>query len=90
VNKILKVPKDLKDLKDLKNLKGGSNESEATHKGQIISKGFLMSSISSKKQTKEFDFTNMIPQVDWFSFFSEEIEDTKKPFRNHLTFNSNK
>ena len=37
-------------------------------KGQIISKGFLMLSISSKKRTKEFDFTTMIPQVDLFSF----------------------
>ena len=37
-------------------------------KGEIISKGFLMSSISSKKRTKEFDFTTMIPQVDLFSF----------------------
>ena len=37
-------------------------------KVQMISKGFLMSSISSKKRTKEFDFTTMIPQVDWFSF----------------------
>ena len=36
---------------------------------------------------KEFDFTTMIPQVDLFSFvFLEEIEDTKKPFRNYLTF----
>ena len=37
-------------------------------KGQIISKCFLVSSISSKKRTKEFDFTTMIPQVDLFSF----------------------
>ena len=37
-------------------------------KGQMISKGFLVASISSKKQTKEFDFTTMIPQVDLFSF----------------------
>ena len=38
------------------------------HKGQIILKWFLVSSISSKKQTKEIDFTTMIPQVDLFSF----------------------
>ena len=45
-------------------------------KGQIISKGFLVSSVSYKKQTKEFDFTTMIPQVDLFSFvFLEEIDD---------------
>ena len=36
-------------------------------KGQLVSKWFLVSSISSKKRTKEFDFT-MIPQVDLFSF----------------------
>ena len=36
-------------------------------KGQLISKGVLMSSISSKKRTKEFDFTTMIPQIDLFS-----------------------
>ena len=30
---------------------------------------------------KEFDFTNMIPQVDLFSFvLLEEIEDNTKPF----------
>ena len=37
-------------------------------KGQLISKEVLMSSIFSKKRTKEFDFTTMIPQVDLFSF----------------------
>ena len=47
-------------------------------KGQIISKGFLVSLISSKKLTKQFDFT--------FVRFFEEIEDTKKPFRIYLTF----
>ena len=31
-------------------------------------KGFFMSLISSKKRTKEFDFTTMIPQVDLFLF----------------------
>ena len=52
-------------------------------KGQLISKWFLGSSISSKKRTNEFDFTTMISQVDLFSFiFLEEIEDTKKTFRN--------
>ena len=58
-------------------------------KGQLISKEVLMSSIFSEKQTKEFDFTTMIPQIDLFLFvFLEEIEDTKKPFRNYLTFTS--
>ena len=38
------------------------------NKGQLISKWFFGSSISSKKRTKEFNFTTMIPQVDLFSF----------------------
>ena len=38
-------------------------------KDQIISKGFLMSSISSKKRMKEFNFTTMIPQVTCFCLF---------------------
>ena len=37
-------------------------------KGQLISKGVLMSLLSSKKRTKEFNFTTMIPQIDLFSF----------------------
>ena len=53
-------------------------------KGQIISKGFLMSSISSKKRTKEFDFTTMIPQVDWFSFVFWRKSKTPK---NHFEIN---
>ena len=50
-------------------------------KGQIISKWFLVSSISSKKWTKEFDFTTMIPQVDLFSFVFWRKSKTPK---NHL------
>ena len=48
--------------------------------------------VSSKKQTKnEFYFTTMKPQVDLFLFgFFEEIEDTKKTFRNYLTFSVHK
>ena len=57
-------------------------------KGQLISKGVLMSSISSKKRTKEFDFTTMIPQIEFSFVFLEEMEDTKKPFQNYLTFSS--
>ena len=45
-------------------------------KGQLISKGVLMSSISSKKRMKEFNFTTMIPQLVFIRFL-EEIEDTK-------------
>ena len=36
--------------------------------GQLISKRFWGTSISSKKRTNKFDFTTMIPQVDLFSF----------------------
>ena len=62
---------------------------EEAFKGQVILKGVLNSSISSKKQTKEFDFTTVIHQINRLVFvrFLEEIEDTKKPFRNYLTFN---
>ena len=52
-------------------------------KGQIISKRFLVSSISSKKRTNEFVFT---PMILVFVRFLEEIEDIKKPFWNYLTF----
>ena len=44
---------------------------------------FFKPRILQKKQTNEFDFTTMIPQVDLFSFvFLEEIEETKKTFQN--------
>ena len=50
-------------------------------KGQVISKGFLMSLISSKKRTKKFDFTSMIPQVDLFSFiFRKKFKTPKRHF----------
>ena len=48
-------------------------------KGQLISKWFLESSISSKKRTNEFIFTTMRRD---FVRFLEEIEDTKNAFRN--------
>ena len=48
-------------------------------KSQIIS-------ISSKKRTKEFDYYYDTSSRLVFVCFSEEIEDTKKPFRNYLTF----
>ena len=58
-------------------------------KGQTKSKWFFQGNISSKKRTKEFDFTTMILQINLFLFvFLEEIEDTKKTFRNYLTFNT--
>ena len=48
-------------------------------KGQVISKWFWGSSMSSKKRTNEFVFTSM---RFIFVRFLEEIDDLKKPFRN--------
>ena len=53
------------------------------YKGQLISKRFLGSSISSKKWTKKFVFTTVRND---FVRFLEEIDDLKKPFRNWLIF----
>ena len=55
-----------------------------TDKGQIISKLLLVSSDSSKKRTNEFVFFCLT--VLKTNFFLEESEDTKKSFRNYLTF----
>ena len=52
-------------------------------KGQIISKANCQAVNSSKKRTNEFVFITM-RRV--FVRFLEEIEDTKKTFRNYLTF----
>ena len=37
-------------------------------KGQLISKCLFCILNSPKKQTKKFDFTTMVPQVELFSF----------------------
>ena len=52
-------------------------------KGQIISKGLLVSSNSPQKGTNEFVFTTT---TNLFICFLGEFEDTKKPFQNYLTF----
>ena len=52
-------------------------------KGQLISKANCQAKNSSKKRTNEFNFTTMRLV---FARFLEEIEDTKKTFRNYLTF----
>ena len=54
-------------------------------KGQLISKANCQAVNSSKKRTNEFVFTTM-RRV--FVCFLEEIEDSKKAFRNYLTFRS--
>jgi hypothetical protein len=51
--------------------------------GQLISKANCQAVNSSKKQTNEFVFTSM---RHFFAPFLEEIEDSKKAFRNYLTF----
>ena len=50
-------------------------------KGQMISKGPLVSSYSPKNQMNEFVFTR-----NWFARFLGDFEDTKNFFQNYLTF----
>ena len=50
-------------------------------KGQLISKEVLMSSIFSKKRSKVFELTTMIPQIDLFSLvFWRKSGTTKNHF----------
>ena len=50
-------------------------------KGQLISKGLFGILNSSKKRTKKFDLTTMIPQVDLFSFvFWKNLKSPKRHF----------
>ena len=51
---------------------------------QLILKANCQAVNSSKKQTNEFVFTTM---RHVFVCFLAEIEETKKTFRNYLTFN---
>ena len=62
---------------------GDDKFSWLSSKGQLISKANFQTVNSSKKWTREFVFTTM-RRV--FVCFLEEIEDTKKNFRNYLTF----
>ena len=64
---------------------GGAKNVHCFHKGQLISKANCQAVNSSKKQTNEFGFTTM-RRV--FVHFLEGIEETKKTFRNYLTFSS--
>ena len=59
------------------------SENTFSPKGQLISKANCQAVNSSKKRTNEFVFTSM---RRFFVRFLEEIEDTKKTFRNYLTF----
>ena len=56
-----------------------SKISDFLNKGKLISKANCQAEDSSKKRTNEFVFTSM-RRV--FVRFLEEIEDTKKAFRN--------
>jgi hypothetical protein len=55
----------------------------ARPKGQLISKANCQAVDSSNKRTNEFVFTTMRCV---FVRFLEEIEGSKKAFRNYLTF----
>ena len=68
---------------ELNEIFGVNSDFASCTKGQLISKRFLGSSISSKKRTNEFDFTTVILV---FVRFLEEIEGIIKPFRNYMTF----
>ena len=59
-------------------------------KGQIISKRLLVSLDSSKKRTNERIrfYCLTVLKTNLFVRFLEESEDTKKLFRNYLTFNT--
>ena len=52
-------------------------------KGQLISKVDCQAVNSSKTRTNEFVFTTIRHVFVWFL---EEFEDTKKTFRNYLTY----
>ena len=56
-------------------------------KGQLVSKANCRAMNSSKKRTNEFIYISM-RRV--FVRFLEQIEDSKKAFRNYLTFNFHK
>ena len=56
-------------------------------KGQLISEGLFGILNSSKKRTKKFDLIMYYTSGRLvFIRFLEEFEDTKKTFRNQLTF----
>ena len=58
-------------------------------KGQIILKRLLLSLDSSKLRTNEFRFfCRTVLKTNLFICFLEESEDTKKSFRNYLTFST--
>ena len=63
---------------------GGLFSPPAPFKGQLISKCLFGIFNSPKKRTKKFNFTTMVPQVDFFCSFFGRIEDTKKAFRNKV------
>ena len=61
---------------------GINNFLDDTKKVRQSRNDFFKATILTKKRMNEFNFTTMISQVDFFCSFFEEIEDTKKTFRN--------
>ena len=55
-----------------------NGDQEGVFKGQLISKCFFGIFNSSKKRTKKFDLTTLIPQVELFLFVFGRIQNTKK------------
>ena len=70
-------------IKSVRHRKSYSRFTFHSTKGQIISKGLLVSSNSPKKRTNEFVFTTTTKS---FICFLGEFENTKKSFQNYLTF----
>ena len=56
------------------------------NKGQLISKCLFGFFNSSKKQTKDFCLSRLRQKLEFSSSFFGRIEDTKRTFRNKLTF----
>ena len=55
-------------------------------KGQLISKGYFVFFNSPNKQTKNFCPSRLGQKFEFSSSYFGRIEDTKKTFRNQLTF----
>ena len=61
------------------------NLKSSLYKGQLILKANCQAVKFSKKRTNKFVFTSIQCVFAWFL---EEIEDSKKAFRNYLTFST--
>ena len=68
------------------NLNYWSKSEDKVQRSEKSQNDFFQVDISSKNRTNEFYFTNETSGWLLFVHFLEEIEDTKKTFRNYLTF----